>query len=88
MSVPSSRKVNKLTLSHPTVLLKLRDALERASTMAAKSVQGVAVVDVYNRKNKLFLSVCGVRNKGCRVCDSEGIDVTDLIKRVLESEIS
>ncbi|MNE86282.1 hypothetical protein D3C80_1833660 [compost metagenome] len=88
MSIPGSRKVNKVSLSHPTVLLKLRDALEKASTMAAKSPKGIVVVDVYNSKDKLFLSVCGVRNKGCRVCDSEGIDVTDLIKRVLENQES
>lgn len=88
MSIPGSRKVNKVSLSHPTVQKKLLDALERASTMACKSPQGVVVVDVYNSKDKLFLSVCGVRNKGCRVCDSEGIDVTDLIKRVLETEES
>lgn len=81
-----SKTVNRATLHHTTIKAKLRETIKTALDRAQSDPSGIVVVDVYSRRNKHFLSVCGTRNNGYRVCDTEGIDVTDLVKRTLGHE--
>lgn len=79
----NSKTVNRATLHHTTIKTKLRETIKLALERAQADPSGIAVVDVYSRRNKHFLSVCGTRSKGYRVCDTEGIDVTDLVMKTL-----
>lgn len=78
--------ITTTSLTHPSTLAKLRAAIVDAQSKAVKDPTGVVVVDVYNSKGTHMLSVCGIRNRPYRVCDAEGIDITDLVVRVLSSE--
>lgn len=75
--------ITQTSLMHASTLTKLRAAIAEAEEKALTAPTGVVVVDVYNSKGAHMLSVCGIRNRPYRVCDAEGIDITDLVVRVL-----
>lgn len=75
--------ITQTSLMHPSTLTKLRTAIADAEQKAAVDPTGVVVVDVYNSKGTHTMSVCGIRNRPYRVCDAEGIDITDLVTQAL-----
>lgn len=78
-----SKTVTRASLHHSTIKAKLRETIKLALEKAQDDPSGIVVLDIYSRRNKHFMSVCGTRNNGYRVCDTQGIEVTELVKRVL-----
>lgn len=75
--------ITQTSLMHPSTLTKISAAITDAESKAVLDPTGVVVVAVYNSKGKHMMSVCGIRNRPYRVCDDEGIDITDLVKTAL-----
>ena len=63
MSQPLSHLVNKGSLRHPSIVAKIKAAVELAQEKAKDDPFGVHVVDVENRHGDLFLAVCGIRDR-------------------------
>lgn len=78
--------ITQTSLMHPSTIAKLRAAIADAEQKAATDHTGVVVVAVYSSKGTHSMSVCGIRNRPYRVCDDEGIDITDLVRQALSEE--